>query len=264
MHLWFHCLLVLIPESKIRVGTSGWHYAHWRGPFYPDRFPADEMLAFYCQRLDTVEINNSFYHLPDKKTFRAWCQQTPAGFLFSVKASRYITHMKKLKDPQQPLRKFLSHARELGPKLGPILFQLPPRWRRDAGRLRDFLQALPTKHGLASLTTGRYAFEFRDPSWFHRETYALLEKHNAAFCVFDLAGMTSPKELTADFAYLRLHGPSEFHYQGRYTRRQLAGWLKTIQRWQRQGARTAYVYFDNDQNGYAALNALELSGQASR
>jgi uncharacterized protein YecE (DUF72 family) len=214
------------------------------------------MLTFYCQRLDTVEINNSFYQLPEKKTFRGWRQQTPARFLFSVKASRYITHMKKLKDPQQPLRKFLAHARELGPKLGPILFQLPPRWGRDAARLRDFLRTLPTKHD--------YAFEFRDPSWFHRETYALLEKHNAAFCVFDLAGMTSPKELTADFAYLRLHGPSAFHYQGRYTRRQLAGWLKTIRRWQRQGARTTYVYFDNDQNGYAALNALELASMVER
>ncbi len=241
-------------KPSIRVGTSGWHYAHWRGPFYPESFPSDEMLAFYCQRLDTVEINNSFYQLPDKKTFRQWRRQTPPGFLFSVKASRYITHMKKLKDPRQPLRKFLSHARELGPKLGPILFQLPPRWGRDAARLREFLQALPAKH--------RYAFEFRDPSWFHRETYALLERHNAAFCVFDLAGLTSPKQLTADFAYLRLHGPSEFPYQGRYTRRQLAGWLKTLQRWQREGARTAYVYFDNDQNGYAALNALELATKA--
>jgi len=233
------------------VGTSGWHYAHWRGPFYRERFPAEEMLAFYCKHFDTVEINNSFYQLPEKKTFRAWRRQTPAGFLFSVKASRYITHMKKLKHPQQPLRKFLSHARELGPKLGPVLFQLPPRWRRDASRLRDFLQALPS--------TTRYAFEFRDPSWFHRETYALLEKHNAAFCVFDLAGMTSPKELTADFAYLRLHGPSEFRYQGCYTRAQLRGWLKSIREWQRAGVGAVFVYFDNDQNAYAARNALELA-----
>jgi uncharacterized protein YecE (DUF72 family) len=164
--------------------------------------------------------------------------------------------MKKLKDPRQPLRKFLAHAEELGPKLGPILFQLPPRWGRDAGRLAEFLRVLPPRH--------RYAFEFRDPSWFHREVYALLEKHNAAFCVFDLAGITSPRCLTADFAYLRLHGPSEYQYQGRYSRRQLRGWLKSIRRWQQQGARRVYVYFDNDQNGYAALNALELSGMLNR
>jgi uncharacterized protein YecE (DUF72 family) len=163
--------------------------------------------------------------------------------------------MKKLKDPEQPLRKFLSHARALGPKLGPVLFQLPPHWRRDPGRLRAFLQALPPAI--------RFAFEFRDPAWFHRETFALLEKHNAAFCAFDLAGEQSPRRLTADFAYLRLHGPAGQAYQGRYSRRQLAGWLRTIRRWQRQGARTVYVYFDNDQAGYAALNALELAAMAA-
>ncbi|MFQ5927733.1 MAG: DUF72 domain-containing protein, partial [Terriglobia bacterium] len=194
-------------EERIQVGTSGWHYAHWRGPFYPEKMGSREMLPFYCQRLATVEVNNSFYHLPAKKIFRLWRQQTPREFLFAVKASRYITHMKKLKDPREPLKKFLSHAEELGGKLGPILFQLPPRWGRDAARLKDFLQALPKKH--------RTTFEFRDPSWFHRETYALLEQHNAAFCVFDLAGQKSPRRLTANFAYLRLHGPSPQHYAGR-------------------------------------------------
>lgn len=242
--------------GRIHIGTSGWHYAHWRGPFYPERFAGEDMLRFYCQRFRTVEINNSFYHLPAKKTFRQWRQHTPRGFLFAVKGSRYITHMKKLKDPRAGLRKFLSHAEGLGPKLGPILFQLPPRWGRDAGRLKDFLSALPRKH--------RYAFEFRDPSWFHRETYDLLEKHRAAFCVFDLAGMESPRPATTDFAYLRLHGPSEHKYQGRYTRKQLEGWLKTMQDWQRQGARRVHVYFDNDQAGYAALNALELAEMARR
>ena len=240
--------------TSIRVGTSGWHYPHWRGPFYPERFPAEEMLGFYCERLSAVELNNTFYRLPEKKTFRQWRRQTPPKFLFAVKASRYITHMKKLKEPRQPLRKFLSHARELGPKLGPILFQLPPRWGRDAGRLRAFLEALPGRY--------RYAFEFRDPSWFHRETYRLLEQHNAAFCVFDLAGLESPRLATADFAYLRLHGPSQQSYQGRYTRRQLRDWLRTLRDWQRAGARTVYVFFDNDQAGYAALNARELAAMA--
>lgn len=241
--------------ASIRVGTSGWHYPHWRGPFYPQKFPAQQMLDFYCQRLGTVEINNSFYHLPAKETFRQWRRQTPQKFLFAVKGSRYITHMKKLKEPKPALRRFLSHAGLLREKLGPILFQLPPRWGRDAARLKAFLAVLPKKH--------RYAFEFRDPSWFHPEIYALLEKHHAAFCVFDLAGLESPRLLTSDFAYLRLHGPSQQKYAGRYTRQQLADWLHTIRAWQRAGARTVYVYFDNDQAGYAALNALELAEMAA-
>ncbi|MFQ5817320.1 MAG: DUF72 domain-containing protein [Terriglobia bacterium] len=236
--------------ERIRVGTSGWHYGHWRGPFYPEKMGSAGMLAFYCQRLGTVEINNSFYHLPTKKTFRLWQEQTPRRFLFAVKASRYITHMKKLKDPRQPLRKFLSHVEELGEKLGPVLFQLPPHWGRDAGRLREFLQALPKRC--------RSAFEFRDPSWFHREIYTLLEQHNAAFCVFDLAGQQSPRTLTADFAYLRLHGPAAQKYAGRYTRVQLRAWLRCSLDWLAQGTREVFVYFDNDQAGYAALNALEL------
>ncbi|MBI4462343.1 MAG: DUF72 domain-containing protein [Acidobacteria bacterium] len=237
-------------SERIHVGTSGWHYAHWRGPFYPEGMKSDQMLAFYCERLSTVEINNSFYRLPTRKTFRWWRQQTPAGFVFAVKASRYITHMKKLKDSRQPLRKFLSHAEALGAKLGPILFQLPPRWRRDTARLKNFLQALPRRH--------RFAFEFRDPSWFHREVYRLLEQHNAAFCVFDLAGLQSPRTLTADFTYLRLHGPAEQKYAGCYTREQLRAWLRACEAWAKEGAQEVFVYFDNDQAGYAARNALEL------
>ena len=240
--------------ERIRVGTSGWHYAHWRGPFYPERMSSDKMLDFYCQRLATVEVNNSFYHLPAKETFRLWQRQTPKQFLFAVKGSRYITHMKKLKDPKVALQKFLSHARALGAKLGPILFQLPPRWGRDAGRLKDFLRRLPKKH--------RYTFEFRDPSWFHPEIYHLLEQHYAAFCVFDLAGLQSPRLLTANFAYLRLHGPAEQKYAGCYTRAQLRDWLHCGLHCLGQGAREVFIYFDNDQAGYAARNALELQEMA--
>ena len=240
--------------ERIRVGTSGWHYPHWRGPFYPEKMGSAGMLGFYCQRLRTVEINNSFYHLPAKETFHDWREATPPNFIFAAKASRYITHMKKLKDPEEPLQRFLSHAEELGEKLGPILFQLPPRWGCDAGRLRDFLQALPKRHS--------YAFEFRDPSWFQRGIYALLEQHSAALCVFDLAGQESPRLLTADFAYLRLHGPAEQKYAGRYTRGQLRDWLRCCSNWLAQGAREVFVYFDNDQAGYAALNALELQAIA--
>jgi uncharacterized protein YecE (DUF72 family) len=236
--------------EHLRVGTSGWHYPHWQGRFYPDKMPSAEMLGFYAQRLRTVEVNNSFYHLPPRETFQQWKEKTPPDFAFAVKASRYITHMKKLKDAAQPLETFLRHAEGLGGKLGPILFQLPPRWGRDAARLSEFLRALPPRH--------HYTFEFRDPSWFHPETYALLEQSNAAFCVFDLAGQESPRLLTADFAYLRLHGPAQQKYAGRYTPAQLRGWLRSALDWIKQGARQVFIYFDNDQAGYAALNALEL------
>lgn len=236
--------------ERIRIGTSGWHYAHWRGPFYPEKLSSEDMLGYYAERFSTVEINNSFYHLPSRETFRAWRSQTPARFSFSVKASRYITHMKKLKEPKQPLRKFLLHAGELKEKLGPILFQLPPRWHCDSERLGKFLDALPEGR--------RYAFEFRDPTWFQDEIYALLRQQNAAFCAYDLAGTESPRLLTADFAYVRLHGPNESKYSGCYTRRQLRDWVKQCREWLDGGAKNVFVYFDNDQAGYAARNAGEM------
>ncbi len=236
--------------ERIRIGTSGWHYAHWRGPFYPEKLSSEDMLGYYAERFSTVEINNSFYHLPSRETFRAWRSQTPAGFSFAVKASRYITHMKKLKEPKQPLRKFLLHAGELKEKLGPILFQLPPRWHCNAARLGKFLDALPEGR--------RYAFEFRDPTWFQDEIYALLRQQNAAFCAYDLAGTESPRLLTADFAYVRLHGPNESKYSGCYTRRQLRDWVKQCREWLDGGAKNVFVYFDNDQAGYAARNAGEM------
>ncbi len=243
------------PRLPVYIGTSGWHYPHWRGVFYPWELPAQELLGFYCQHFRSVEINNSFYHLPARQTFRLWYQQTPKNFCFAVKASRYITHMKKLKDARQAVATFLSHARGLKEKLGPILFQLPPRWVRAPERLSQFLEALPGGY--------RYAFEFRDPTWFHEETYRELRRHNAAFCVYDLAGQTSPRIVTADFAYLRLHGPSVFKYQGRYSRPQLVTWWRTMRAWGKD-VNAIYVYFDNDQNGYAALNAQELQRMAVR
>ena len=166
-------------KVRIHIGTSGWHYSHWLGPFYPQGLAAKEMLGFYSSRLHTVEINNSFYHLPSPRTFQSWKEATPGDFVFSVKASRYITHMKKLTDPATALQKFFAHAEALQDKRGPVLFQLAPHWTRNAERLEDFLRALPAG--------GRFAFEFRDPSWCDEEILALLEKHHAAFCVYDLA-----------------------------------------------------------------------------
>jgi uncharacterized protein YecE (DUF72 family) len=156
--------------------------------------------------------------------------------------------MKKLKDPSEPLERLLDRVSALGEKLGPILFQLPPRWRSNADRLEGFLEILPEDH--------RYAFEFRDPSWFDGEIYGLLAKHGAAFCIYDLGGRISPKEITTDFAYVRLHGPAG-PYQGRYGTRRLAGWANAFSTWLKQGL-DVYCYFDNDEAGYAVQDALKL------
>ncbi len=206
------------------------------------------MFPFYARRFRAVEINNSFYQIPAVQTLEKWRDAAPPGFLFAVKASRYITHMKKLKDPEQPVGKFLDRIAPLGHTLGPVLFQLPPKWRRNADRLADFLEALPA--GL------RYAFEFRDSSWFDDEIYRLLEQAGAALCIYDLAGRQSPREVTAEFVYIRLHGPGEA-YQGSYSAQTLSAWAGAISAWNRQG-REVFCFFDNDQRGYAPRNALRL------
>lgn len=234
--------------AEIRIGTSGWHYDAWRGTFYPKTVPKARLLSCYAERFDTVEINNTFYRLPPRETLQAWARATPGRFLFACKASRFITHMKKLKDPVVSSQKFFDAIEVLGSKLGPILFQLPPGWKADSGRLRDFLQALPAGY--------RYAFEFRDPRWIVDEVYRLLEEHGAAFCVYDLDRRTSPDTLTAPFAYVRLHGP-EGPYQGSYSDDVLRAWSRTLCRWHGEG-RDVYCYFDNDQKGYAPHDALRL------
>jgi uncharacterized protein YecE (DUF72 family) len=230
------------------VGTSGWHYDHWVGAFYPRDLPDGALLEYYAGHFDTAEINNSFYRLPEKKTLVRWRETVPEGFVFSVKASRYLTHMKKLKDPREPVERLFDRVNVLGEKLGPILFQLPPRWRSNPERLRGLLEILPENH--------RYAFEFRDPSWFDDKIYGLLAKHGAAFCVYDLGGRTSPKEITADFAYVRLHGP-DGPYRGRYGAGRLSGWAGAFSAWLKEGL-DVYCYFDNDEASYAVQDALGL------
>jgi uncharacterized protein YecE (DUF72 family) len=234
---------------QIHIGTSGWHYAHWRGPFYPEDLAATKMLRWYVNQFDTVEINNSFYRLPTDDALKIWFDQTPAQFCFAVKASRYITHRKRLLDPESTVKNFLLRIEKLGRKLGPILFQLPPRWPVNLERLEQFLQVLPGTH--------QYAFEFRDPSWHDPAVYALLRRFNAAFCIFEIAGFQTPIEITADFVYVRLHGPGERAYQGEYTEAQLRVWAERIAQWQKQ-LQKMFVYFDNDQAGFAAKNAPEL------
>jgi uncharacterized protein YecE (DUF72 family) len=239
---------MIAQPGSIHIGTSGWHYDHWRGPFYPDGLCPEEFLRFYAHRFHSVEINNSFYRLPTEQALSTWRDTVSSSFIFAVKASRFITHMKKLKDPERSLAPFLERVALLHDKLGPILFQLPPRWQFNESRLGAFLTALPG--------TLRYTIEMRDQSWINAKALGLLGQHNVAFCIYELDGYLSPKETTADFVYIRLHGPTG-PYQGRYSAQVLGGWAEAISTWSRQG-REIFCYFDNDEAGFAAQNALEL------
>jgi uncharacterized protein YecE (DUF72 family) len=234
--------------QNIHIGTSGWHYSHWKGQFYPENLTHKDFLKYYADHFQTAEINNTFYQVPQKNTLKQWKETVPERFILAVKASRYITHMKKLKDPKQPVAKFLKQIEVLGEKLGPILFQLPPRWKLNLGRLESFLEILPKDY--------RYTFEFRDPSWFHPQVYEMLSQYKAAFCIYDLNYRLSPKEVTADFVYIRLHGP-DGPYQGQYDIHTLSGWAGAFVAWSKQ-KKEIYCYFDNDQAGFAAQDALRL------
>ena len=234
--------------TKIYIGTSGWHYGHWLGPFYPKNLEKKEMLNYYLQFFSTTEINNSFYKLPAQNTFQNWAETVPKEFTFSVKANRYITHMKKLKNADDALHNFLDGIKPLKNKLGAILFQLPPNWKCNIERLKAFLELLPSEK--------QYAFEFRNSNWWNEAVYDLLKDHGAAFCIFELAGVLSPIISTADFIYIRLHGPNDA-YQGLYSEEALQEWADRIAKWTQQ-QKIVYCYFDNDQEGFAVRNALRL------
>ena len=236
-------------SSKIHIGTSGWHYDHWTGPFYPENLSPNDYFGFYAKHLHSVEINNSFYRLPTKETIIHWRDTSPPGFIFTVKASRYITHMKKLKRPNDSLKSLLERVGLLEEKLGAILFQLPPRWSLNLKRLEDFLHILPGDY--------RYAFEFRDPSWSESGVYEALAQYGAAFCIYDFKGCLSAKEVTADFIYLRFHGPNQDAYHGKYDRQFIAGWAEAFSDWSKKNIEI-FCYFDNDEAGFAVQNALEL------
>ncbi|MBI5643995.1 MAG: DUF72 domain-containing protein [Deltaproteobacteria bacterium] len=236
-------------KGRVHIATSGWYYEHWRGPFYPERLPKSEFLKFYSETFETVEINNTFYRLPEIKTLEMWRDMAPERFIFSVKASRLITHNKKLKDPDKTNPTFIERLTAHGKKLVPILFQLPPKWKRNPERLEEFL---------ASLTPDcRYAFEFRDPSWFDQTVYSLLSRFKAAFCIYDFDFLLSPKEVTADFVYIRLHGPAG-KYRGSYSDEALSGWARLFKQWTQGEGKEIFCYFDNDEKGYAARDALRL------
>lgn len=229
------------------IGTSGWNYDHWKGIFYPDHLPASDWLTFYARHFDTVEINYSFYRLPERSTFEKWHEETPADFTFAMKASRYLTHQKKLKDPKEPLDRLFNRSEGLGNKLGPILYQLPPRWKVDLNRLREFLSLLPNNN--------RHVMEFRDPSWQNDQVFDLLREHSIGYGIMSAPDLPRVMQVTAPFAYIRMHsGGSDT--EGNYEEPQLEWWAEQINTFLRDV--DVYVYFNNDYKGFAVRNASRL------
>lgn len=233
--------------ADLRIGCSGWSYQDWRGTVYPPKAPTRDWFRLYAERFDTVEINNTFYRLPTQGAVEGWAAQAPAGFCFALKVGQYGTHRRKLKEPEIWLEHHLDRVRRLGPHLGPNLVQLPPRWRRDAGRLDAFLEAAPPDI--------RWAVEIRDPSWLHDDVFSVLERHRAALCIHDLLD-DHPWRLTTDWTYVRFHGPqgNAARYQGRYGPRRLGPAARRLAGWATDGV-GIYAYFNNDYDGHAVADA---------
>jgi uncharacterized protein YecE (DUF72 family) len=233
----------------VLLGTSGWQYRDWRGRFYPERLAQAKWLEHYAGHFATVESNNAFYRLPDPHTFAAWAERTPADFVMAVKASRYLTHIRRLRDPQEPVRRFLAHAGYLGAKLGPVLLQLPPTLKADLGALRETLLEFPPEV--------RVAVEPRHETWFTDATRALLAEHGAALCLVDTPRRRSPLWRTAEWSYLRFH-------EGTATPRPCYG-EAALSRWAEVLAGTwgpradLYVYFNNDPGCCAVRDAARFA-----
>ena len=238
----------------IRIGCSGWNYRHWRGPFYPAGLPQKKWFAFYAAHFDTVEINNSFYRLPTAETFEAWRAAAPPGFYYAVKANRFLTQAKKLKDCAEPLARMMAPFRALGHRLGPILYQLPPRFRINLERLEQFLQLAPRD--------ATNVFEFREPSWHVPETYALLARYGASFCVHDMAGAATERIAVGPIAYVRFHGAGG-KYWGRYKDEALLAWTDWMVGQARAG-RGVWAYFNNDIHAHAIHDALTLKAMVAQ
>ena len=234
--------------GSARVGCSGWQYKHWRGDFYPADLPTSRWFEYYAARFDTVEINNTFYRLPEEATFGRWAQGAPTRFLFAVKASRFLTHMKKLKDPEEPLERLFTRMRPLGRHLGPVLYQLPPGWKLDKLRLEHFLQVLPK--GI------RHVLEFREPSWYADDVLALLERYQVARCLHDMKGSATGMERVGPFVYVRFHGAGGT-YSGAYPEDRLERWADWLHDQRRSGT-AIYAYFNNDVGGHAPRDAVRL------
>ncbi len=232
-------------KGRVRIGTSGWEYDHWMCVFYPQDLPKQKWFDYYAERFDTVEVNNTFYHLPEEGTFDAWREQAPPGFLYVLKFSRYGSHLKHLKDPRETIGLFMERAQRLEEHLGPILVQLRPNWRVNAERLEGFLRATPEGQ--------RFAYEFRDRSWLCQEVFDLLRKHEAALCIHDMVD-DHPEVVTADWVYLRYHGADTW---GDYSHQKLSAEAQRIRHYLDDGLEV-FAYFNNDAHGYALSNARDL------
>ncbi|MDI1480302.1 DUF72 domain-containing protein [Polyangium sp. y55x31] len=236
------------------IGTSGWQYAHWRGTFYPQSLPSARWLDHYAERFQVVEVNNTFYRLPEANVFRSWAERTPADFVFAVKMSRFFTHLKRLRDPDEPIARFFDRASALGRKLGPVLVQLPPGMKRNAGRLDAALERFPT--------SARVAVEFRDESWFVPEIESLLGRHHAALCVWDRGGLRTPLWRTADFGYVRFHEGNAIPAPC-YGARAMGVWARRIAEVWREPC-DVFAFFNNDANTCAVQDAVLLARAADR
>jgi uncharacterized protein YecE (DUF72 family) len=225
------------------IGTSGWSYKHWDKIFYPEKLPAREHLPFFAQQFPTVEINYSYYQLPPRKTFVLWQRTAPDGFIFAVKGSRYLTHMRKLREPSEPLQRLMEAATGLGPKLGPLLFQFPRRWKLNLDRLVEFLEALRGYPG------HRYTFEFRHQTWLVPPVYEALKASNCALCLPIGWGIPLDIQLTADWTYVRFHGGE---HTISFSDTELKPWAARLRAWGDEGV-DSYSYFNNDtiENGRA-------------
>ncbi len=232
------------------IGTSGWHYEHWLGKFYPEKLAKTKWLEFYAGHFATVELNNSFYRLPGESAFTSWHDNSPASFIFAVKVSRFITHIKRLRNTEEAVEKFISRAKLLKEKLGPLLYQLPPNLHRNDEVLESFLSSLP--RGL------KHVFEFRHQSWLEEEVFKTLHKYNIGFCVFDMPSLTCPLLATTDFAYIRFHGSTGL-YSSCYSEEELAHWAARLTDLA-AGLKTVYIYFNNDAEAFAVKNAMSLVG----
>jgi uncharacterized protein YecE (DUF72 family) len=237
-----------VDRVQIRIGCSGWNYKHWRERFYPKGLPVSRWFAFYAEHFDTGEINNTFYRLPKPETFDKWRQQAPPGFCYAVKANRYLTQAKKLKDCEEPLERMMSAVSHLGDRLGPILYQLPPSMGINLERLEEFLNLAPKE-----VTN---VFEFRNRSWYVGETYALLDRYGASLCVHDMPGSASERIAVGPAAYVRFHG-GEGKYWGRYSDEALLSWADWIVGQARSG-RPVWCYFNNDIDAHAIHDAQTL------
>ena len=241
--------------GHLYIGTSGWTYASWKGAFYPEDLPSRQYLEFYAKQFPTTEVNYSFYHLPRPSTYEKWAAQVPDEFIFALKASRFISHVKRLVDVEEAWATFLENTLPLGPHLGPILLQFPPSFRCDRKKLAAFLKMARRpmlKSHLLKLT-----FEFRHDSWFTHEIFSLLREHDAALCIADSPRYPRRDEVTADFVYLRFHGKTDL-FASKYTDAELTEEAKRIRQYLRD-RRDVYVYFNNDALGHAVANARTLT-----